>query len=203
MPPTLNHAALVAIDMQRGFDFPPWGERSRDDFEDNGRMLLAAWRRSAKPLLHVKHDSIHAHSSLHVSHVGNEFRAGFAPQASEPLIAKSVNCAFIGTDLELRLRRAHIDTVVLFGISTDMCVSTTARIASNLGFVTILVSDASCCFALNNEHGDTIGARTIEAAHLATLRTEFATVTTTEEVIASLSTQSRREQDALETAGAA
>lgn len=58
-------------------------------------------------------------------------RPGFEPAQDEAVVPKSVNCAFLGADLDLRLRRVEADTVVLFGVSTDMCVSTTARIASN------------------------------------------------------------------------
>src|SRR5690606_1235015 len=98
--------------------------------------------------------------------------------------AKSVNCAFVGTDLELRLRRLGTDglgadTLVLFGISTDMCVSTTARIASNLGFRTVIAGDACAAFDLPDGAGGTIAAEQVHAVHLATLAAEFAQVATT------------------------
>ena len=101
-------------------------------------------------------------------------------------MTKSVNAAFIGTDLDLRLRRLGVDTVVLFGISTDMCVSTTARVAANLGYRTVVVGDACACFDLPDGDGGVIRADEIQRAHLATLRVEFAEVVDTDGVIASL-----------------
>lgn len=189
---TRPHIALLPIDLQRGFDYPPWAGRldtaAASRAETCGRQLLAAWRARDWPILHVRHDSIHAASPLHPGHPGNAFRLGFEPQPGEPVIAKSVNCAFIGTDLELRLRRLGVVQVVLFGFTTDMCVSTTARVASNLGFSTTVVSDASFTFTLAavGESSAEIPAAQIEAAHLATLHAEFAEVTTTKKLIDAL-----------------
>jgi hypothetical protein len=66
----------------------------------------------------------------------------------EPVVAKSVNAAFIGTDLDLRLRRLGAQQLVVFGISTDMCVSTKIRVGANLGWRMMLVEDACDCFDL-------------------------------------------------------
>jgi nicotinamidase-related amidase len=177
---------LLPIDIQRGFDYPPWGPRDNPDMDDNGRRLLAAWRASGRPLIHVRHDSVHAGSSLHPAHPGNAFRDGFDPLPGEAVLPKSVNAAFIGTDLDLRLRRLEVRSVVLFGISTDMCVSTTARVAANLGYRTIVVGDACQCFDLPDGDGNLIHAAEIARAHLATLRAEFAEVVDTDAVVAAL-----------------
>jgi nicotinamidase-related amidase len=183
----LDHrTALLPIDVQQGFSGPVWDRRSNPDMEANGLRLLAAWRTCGWPLIHVHHDSIHPASTLHPSHPGNAFRPGFEPHDGEPAIGKSVNAAFIGTDLELRLRRLDVTTVVLFGLWTDMCVSTTARVASNLGFRTIVVADASACGELLDADGNVIPAREVSRVHLATLRTEFAEIADTDAVIAAL-----------------
>jgi nicotinamidase-related amidase len=179
-----HRTVLIPIDVQRGFDYPPWGQRNNPLMEHNGQRLLAAWREHQLPLIHVRHDSIQAGSSLHPSHPGHAFRDGFDPLDGETVVGKSVNAAFIGTDLDLRLRRLNIDTVVLFGISTDMCVSTTARVASNLGYRVIVVGDASCCFDLADADGSIIPADAISRAHLATLRAEFADVIDTDALLA-------------------
>lgn len=175
--------ALIPIDVQRGFDFPPWGRRDNPAMEANGLRLLAAWRERGWPLIHVRHDSVQAGSTLHPDHPGNAFRDGFQPLAGEALVSKSVNAAFIGTDLDLRLRRLGVDTVALFGVSTDMCVSTTARVASNLGYRTIVVADACFCFDLDDGKGGIVAAESVSAAHLATLRAEFAQVIDTSQLL--------------------
>jgi nicotinamidase-related amidase len=181
-----RRAALIPIDVQRGFDYPPWGRRNNPQMDSHGRALLEAWRRAGWPLIHVRHDSVMPGSSLGPAHPGNAFREGFEPLPGEALISKSVNAAFIGTDLDLRLRRLGVDCVVLFGISTDMCVSTTARVAANLGYRTIVVGDACQCFDLDDGAGSLIRAEEIARAHLATLRAEFAEVVDTSDVLVAL-----------------
>ena len=173
--------ALIPIDVQQGFDHPGWPKRNNPAMEANGQRLLAAWRATGWPLIHVRHDSIHAESSLRPGQPGNAFRPGFEPRDGEPVVGKSVNAALIGTDLDLRLRRLGVTRVVLFGISTDMCVSTTARVAANMGYEVVVVGDACACFEL-----DGIAADDIHRAHLATLKYEFAQVVTTEELVLSL-----------------
>lgn len=185
--PTLPHnAVLIPIDMQQAFDAAPWPARWNDRLDENGLALLAAWRGSGRPVIHVCHDSAEPNSTLRRENPGNALRPGFEPQTDEPLVRKSVNAAFIGTDLDLRLRRLGVDTVVLFGISTDMCVSTSVRVGANLGYRVFLIEDACDCFDLPDGNGGTIVARDVHRAHVATLRHEFATVLTTADAVASL-----------------
>ncbi|MES2095697.1 MAG: cysteine hydrolase family protein [Pseudomonadota bacterium] len=179
-------AVLLPIDMQRAFDGPPWPRRWNAEIDANGLMLLDAWRAAGLPIVHVRHDSVEPGSTLTFGLPGNELRPGFAPRGGEPLVTKIVNAAFIGTDLDLRLRRAGIDTVVTFGISTDMCVSTSTRVGANLGYRMIVVGDACDCFDLSDGAGGTIPAEEVHRVHLATLRHEFASVTDTASIVALL-----------------
>ena len=77
---------------------------------------------------------------------GVEFKPEAAPLPGEIIFQKSVNSAFIGTDLESHLRSEQIENVVIIGLTTDQCVSTTTRMAGNLGFNVLLVSDATAAF---------------------------------------------------------
>jgi len=179
----LARTVLLPIDVQMGFDDPSWPPRWNGAMEANGRALLAHWRAAGAPIVHVRHDSVQPGSSLAPGLWGNDFRDGFAPLAGEPIVSKSVNSAFIGTDLDLRLRRLGAERIVAFGISTDMCVSTTIRTGANMGWKMVLVADACDCFDLPDGKGGTIRARDIQAAHVATLAAEFCDVVTTAEAI--------------------
>jgi nicotinamidase-related amidase len=186
------HTALIPIDVQQAFDHAPWPPRNNPDMEGNGLRLLSAWRASGRPLIHVNHASVMPGSTLAATHPGHAFRPGFEPHPGEPLVTKSVNAAFIGTDLDLRLRRLGVTSVVLFGISTDMCVSTTARVAANLGYRTIVVGDSCFCFEQPDADGRPIAAETVHRVHLATLRAEFAEVVDSAALIAALGTHGVR-----------
>lgn len=178
-----TRAALIPIDVQQAFDLPA---SSHADMEAQGLRLLSAWRDAGLPLIHVRHDSVKPGSPFTPGQPGNALRPGFEPQGDEPLVAKSVNAAFIGTDLDLRLRRLGTDHIVLFGLTADMCVSTTARVGANLGYRVTVVGDATAAFDQIGPDGRRVAAADIHRAHLATLHAEFAYVASTDEVVAAL-----------------
>ena len=102
------------------------------------------------------------------------------------MIVKRVNSAFIGTDLETRLRASNIATLVICGATTNHCVETTTRMAGNLGFETALVRDASWTFDRIGPDGEAHSAESIHAMTLSNLNGEFARIVTTNEIVASL-----------------
>ena len=181
LPPT---AALILIDIQQGFDDPKWGTRNNPEAESNAAALLSAWRLSQRPVIHVQHASRHENSPLHPSRPGHNIREIVAPLAHETVFKKQENSAFIGTNLEAHLRENGIDTLVICGLTTPHCVSTSTRMAGNLGFRTLLVADAVAAFALKDHLGREYDAETVHAVSLATLHDEFALITTTKDMLA-------------------
>jgi nicotinamidase-related amidase len=178
----ISRAVLLPVDMQQAFDSSPWPRRWNDKVDANGQALLAAWRSAGRPVIHVRHDSVQPGSTLAPGQPGNRFRPGFEPLSGEPILTKSVNSAFIGTDLDLRLRRLGASSIVVFGISTDMCVSTTIRTGANMGWDMVLVPDACDCFDLPDGNGATIPAEEVQRAHVATLAFEFCRTASTAEL---------------------
>jgi nicotinamidase-related amidase len=175
-----DRAVLLPIDMQQAFDCPPWPCRWNEQVDANGLALLSVWRSAGRPIIHVRHDSVQPGSSLAPGALGNAFRPGFGPAEGEQLVTKSVNSAFIGTDLDARLKKLRAKHVVAFGISTDMCVSTTVRMGANMGWDMILVPDACDCFDLPCPYGGSwIPAEQVQAAHVATLAFEFCRIVPT------------------------
>lgn len=181
-----QRAALILIDIQRGFDNPQWGHRNNPDAETNAAALLHAWRQTGRPLFHVQHLSQDAHSPLRAGSPGSEIKEIVLPQAGEPVIQKHVNSAFIGTDLEDRLRCEGITTLIIVGLTTNHCVETTARMAGNLGFLTYVVSDATATFDRRGPDGVLHPAQDIQAMTLANLHQEFATIVTAADVLQNL-----------------
>jgi nicotinamidase-related amidase len=180
-----TNPALILIDIQQGFDNVPYwgGERNNPDAEVNARKLLDHWRVNNLPLFHIQHCSTNPNSLLAESNPGNEHKQIVKPLPAETVIKKSVNSSFIGTDLQQRLDAAGIDTVVIVGLTTEHCVSTTARMAGNLGYSTFVVADATAAFAKTGINGERYDAETIHLTALAQINDEFATVLNTDEVI--------------------
>jgi nicotinamidase-related amidase len=180
---TLANAALIVIDVQQGFLDPRWGRRNNPQAEQNIVALLAAWRKAERPLFHVQHGSRSEKGAFFPGTAGHAFKPEAMPLPGETIVPKDVNSAFIGTDLEARLRAAGIATVVLCGLTTDHCVSTTARMAGNLGFQTVLVEDACATHERTGPDGTWFSAGQMHATAVASLNGEFATVTTTAAVL--------------------
>ena len=175
-----NNPALILIDIQKGFqDIDYWGgQRNNPDAELNAAALLKIWREKGLPVFHIQHCSSNPNSLLHESNIGNAFNELVLPVQGEPVIKKNVNSAFIGTDLREQLDAAGITQLVIVGLTTDHCVSTTTRMAGNFGYETYLVSDATATFNKKGADGQNYPAQLIHETALASLHGEFATVVT-------------------------
>jgi len=179
-------AALIIIDLQKAIDHPSWGERNNPDAEKNVAVLLSAWRASHRPIYHVRHDSTGPESHYRPGQPGNEFKPEAQPLPGEIVIAKQTNSAFIGTDLEARLRAARQSVLVIAGVITNNSVEASVRMAGNLGFKTFLVEDACFTFAQKDWSGRLRTADEVHAMSLANLDGEYCTVFRTADVLAGL-----------------
>jgi nicotinamidase-related amidase len=144
------------------------------------------WRQMDLPVIHVRHSSTNPDSRLHASHPGFAFNPHVQPQAGETVITKSVNSAFIGADLKERIDAIGSHTLVIAGLTTDHCVSTTARMAGNYGYDTYLVADAIATFDKIGVAGEHFEAGLIHQTALASLKDEFATIMDSARLLAML-----------------
>lgn len=176
---------MLPIDVQRGFEDPTYGERNNPHAEDRIADLLEAWREADRPVFHIHHHSTEPDSPLRPDTGDVRPKAEAEPRAGEPVLIKQVNCAFVGTDLAARLRAAGSGRVVLVGLTTDHCVSTTARLAENYGFDVVVVSDATATFERELD-GQRFDAETVHRTALLHLAGEFATVVSAERVLAAI-----------------
>lgn len=177
--------ALVLIDWQRAFDEPNgWGgARNNPDAEANAIALLGRWRERDWPVVHVVHDSLDPKGSLSRSKPGGAMKDGFEPHEGEPLLIKRVNSGFIGTDLDGTLRRAKASRVTICGLTTNHCISTTARMAGNMGYDVTVVSDATAAFDRTGPDGTAYPAQLVHDVSLASIHGEFCTVRSTTSVL--------------------
>lgn len=156
-----ENAALVVVDVQRGFDEADfWGPRNNPDADDNIASLIDVWQATGRPVVFVRHDSPKPGSPLRTGYEGNGFkeyverRRGKGGGGAELLVTKTVNSAFYGTpDLDAWLKAEGISQFVVAGIQTNMCVETTARMGGNLGYDVVVAYDATHTFDLEGPFG--------------------------------------------------
>lgn len=174
----LDNPALILIDIQKGFnDVAYWGgDRNNVDAEEKAGELLKIWRAKKLPIFHVQHCSSNPNSILNETNPGNEFQDIVKPLEGETIIKKNVNSAFIGTNLKELIDNATITNLVIVGLTTDHCVSTTTRMAGNFGYTVYLVSDATATFNKKGLNGEEFSAELIHQTALASLNEEFARV---------------------------
>src|SRR5262249_26807860 len=131
-----------------------------------------------------RHDSAEPGSHYRLGQPGNDFKPEAQPIEGETVIAKRTNSAFIGTDLESRLRASSQNLLVVAGVITNNSVEATVRMAGNLGFDTFLVEDASFTFGRKDWNGAFRTAAEVHAMSLANLDGEYCTVVRAAEILA-------------------
>lgn len=178
-----KNGALIIVDVQNAFDDKKWGERNNLNAEKNISNILQFWREKGWTVIHIRHQSDNPNSVFHPNSKGFAIKEIVKPNNEEIIITKKVNSSFIGTNLEEYLQQNDLSTVVITGLTTPHCVSTTTRMSGNLGFDTFLISDATAAFGMKDQNGTYYDAETIHNISLATLHNEFATILTTEQLI--------------------
>lgn len=178
-------AALIVVDVQRGFDDAGyWGRRDNPSCEANIAALLGHWQETGRPVVFVRHDSATPTSPLHPDNPGNAFK-DILTGTPDLLVRKTVNSSFHGSpDLHAWLRSHDVGELVVCGITTNHCCETTARVGGNLGYRVHFPLDATHTFDRTGPDGGPVPAADLSRITGVNLHGEFATVVTTAELLA-------------------
>ncbi len=179
-----KNPALIIIDVQKAFlekDYPGI-KRNNTNAELVCGNILNKWRKNDLNVIHVRHSSTNPESKLHKTKPGFEFNDYVKPKNNEIVLTKNVNSAFIGTGLDEILKNLNINTLVIVGMTTNHCISTTVRMAGNLGYETFLISDSTACYNTKGLDGKEIDCEIIYEASIASLSGAFAEIISTREI---------------------
>lgn len=180
--------ALLLIDVQKGVNATAYyggmnGRRNNLNAEVNILSVLRQWRLSKRQVSFTRHDSREQNSPLKLSLDTGQQLVGMEPETGDIVVDKDVNSGFIGTSLELDLRRAGIQRLVVMGFFTNICVETTVRMAGNMGFDTYLAHDACATMNSLGHDGTDYDPDLVHAMAIASLHGEFCTAITTADAL--------------------
>lgn len=167
---------LIPIDIQKGFDDPVFGHRNNPELERNLERLFRIWRETGNPIIHVRHDSKNPESVLRNGKKGFNFKDEALPLQGERVITKHVHSAFIGTELRKVIEEFQNPELYFCGITTDHCVSTSVRMASDYGFPTTLIYDCCATFDRKAPDNTVIEAQMVHDSAISSLDHEFCKV---------------------------
>ena len=152
-----KRTCLIVIDLQKGvvaFQTQPYDAKT---VVSNTAMLAAAFRQNKMPIFLVRVDvspGLWPHPKADVPMTFEELPQDWTdivpelgPEPTDIVITKRQWGAFYGTDLEVRLRRGGLDTIIMTGIATTYGVESTARTAYELGYGQVFAEDAMSDFS--------------------------------------------------------
>ena len=163
-----RYAALVVVDVQNDF-VSPQGSAGKRGEDVSGAMamipnltrLIDEARKAGLTVVYIR--TTHSEwtdtpswiyrssqkSGLHTCREGTwgaEFFEGIEPLPSERVVVKHRYSAFIHTDLNTVLKAKNIQSVLVCGVATNVCVETTARDAYMYDYYVTLIDDCSAAY---------------------------------------------------------
>ena len=173
--PNLGQSCLVLIDLQNEYRTGPLALPGADAAIDSASRLLARARAEGAVVFHIAHRGKPG-GLFDRSAERGAIVEQLTPRAGEAVIEKALPNAFAGTDLQARLAATGRDNVVLAGMMTHMCVSSTARAALDLGLRVTIDAESCATRDLPDGRGGAITASIVHEVALAELSDRFAII---------------------------
>ncbi len=176
--------ALVIIDIQK--DYFPGGLMEVVNSENAAQMaklLLAAFRKSNKSIVHVRHVSTRKGATFFLpKSKGVKIHESVAPLEGEKIITKHFPNSFRDTGLEDYLRGRSVEKIIFCGMMSHMCIDASVRAAFDKGFTCIVAADACAARSLSH-NGIDVSSSNVHTSYMAALDAIYANVMSSKEII--------------------
>jgi nicotinamidase-related amidase len=140
----MSRTALIVIDVQESFRVRPnWSVVNHPDIADRVQRLVQAARAKGDLVVWILHSEPGTGGAFDPAEGHVRLIEGLEPIEGEPVLTKTAHNAFTTTNLQQLLTQRGIGEVVISGIRTEQCCETTARVASDLGYEVVFVSEAT------------------------------------------------------------
>ena len=168
--------ALLIIDVQNDY-FPGGANELSHPFEAENRIrgLIAESRACGRPVIYIRHINPPDDTFFLEGTFGAEISDRIRPLPEDKVIVKRYPNSFLETELDAHLKSLQVDTLIVCGMMTHMCVDTTVRSAMDYGYQVKLAADACATMDLVLK-GETIPAEMVQKAFIAAMDGVFATI---------------------------
>ena len=168
--------ALLIIDVQNDY-FPGGASELVQPYEAEKRIqeLIADSRTNGRPVIYIQHFNPPDDSFFLEGTKGAEISERIRPDKEDKIIVKRYPNSFLETELNAYLKSLQVDTLIVCGMMTHMCVDTTVRAAMDYGYHVKLVADACATMDLHL-NGEVIPADIVHKSFIAAIDGVFAEI---------------------------
>ena len=181
-PPPPAELTMVLIDMQMEYVDGKLPLPGAKPAIAAAARLLERLRQLGRPIVHIRHKG-RAGTLFDPDGPGFAIAPALAPAAGETVLSKGLPNSFAGTELDATLKRLGAKQVLYAGFMTHMCISSTVRAALDLGYASVVASDACATRDLPDGQGGAMAADLLHRAELASLADRFAIVAPTAAIL--------------------
>jgi nicotinamidase-related amidase len=178
------NSCLIVIDLQN--DYFPGGNMALVGIEEaakNARALLQKFRSLKLPIIHIQHISVRPGSTFFLPDTdGAAIHQLVTPQDGESVILKNYPNSFRDTSLLQQIKEKQIDSLVICGAMSHMCIDATTRAAFDYG-ISCTVAEDACATRDLLFKDKTVLAADVHASFMAALSAPYATVVSTSTVL--------------------
>ena len=169
--------ALIIIDVQNDY-FQGGKMELKNPLAplENIKKLLAKFRDGKKEIVFIQHIAVREEAGFFIKNTsGAEIHKKISPLDSEKVIIKNYPNSFFKTDLDEYLREKGVESLVITGMMTHMCIDSTTRAAKDLGYKCVVIKD-TCATRDFIFEGNIVTAEDIQSSFMTALGYYYAEI---------------------------
>jgi nicotinamidase-related amidase len=183
----MSKIALIVVDLQNDyFQGGKWELEGTEAAAENAATLIRFFRSKNLPVVHVHHESATTDAPFFVPNSeGVKVYPSVKELENEPVVIKNYINSFRDTNLKSILDELDVDSVLICGAMSHICIDAVTRAANDFGYSCAVAHDA-CATRAVEFNGVSVPAKQVHAAFMAALEFGYANVASTNDLIAEI-----------------
>jgi nicotinamidase-related amidase len=183
----MSKTALIIVDLQNDyFKGGKWELEGTEDATIKAATLLKRFREKGLPVVHIRHEFPTVDAPFFAPNSeGAKVHSSVHELEGEPVVVKHQINSFRETGLKQILDELQVDSVMICGAMSHMCIDAVTRAANDFGYTCTIAHDACATLALEF-NGIHVPAKQVHAAFMAALGFAYANVVSTDKLLAEI-----------------